>query len=208
MKPSDDNDVVLIPTSGSDQFIGFAVQIDGERAGTVTFRHEDKSRASIRWNLTDEHQGQLARVLKQAVDHAFAEHSITRVETQIDAEDHEAIRQAALAAWRIASWSSASIWVSTRVMLCSAKAWSTACLRTRASCPWCSSVRFQRIDARDLSSCRNVTVPARSPSICTAKPMNWSEPDVGISTTSLSSLGFITATHSCLDVSQSVNHDR
>lgn len=100
MKPSDDNDVVLIPTSGSDQFIGFAVQIDGERAGTVTFRHEDKSRASIRWNLTDEHQGQLARVLKQAVDHAFAEHSITRVETQIDAEDHEAIRQAARAGLR------------------------------------------------------------------------------------------------------------
>lgn len=100
MKPSDDNDVVLIPTSGSDEFIGFAVKINGERAGTVTFRHEDKSRASIRWNLTDEHQGQLARVLKQAVDHAFAELGITRVETQIDAEDHEAIRQAARAGLR------------------------------------------------------------------------------------------------------------
>ncbi|MBK5217822.1 MAG: GNAT family N-acetyltransferase, partial [Propionibacteriales bacterium] len=97
MRPSDDTDLVLIPTSGSDKFIGFAVQIDGERAGTVAFRHEDKARASIRWNLADEHLGQLARVLKQAVDHAFAELGISRVETQIDAEDHATIRQAARA---------------------------------------------------------------------------------------------------------------
>src|SRR5665811_1112919 len=100
MKPSDDTDLVLIPTSGSVEFIGFAVQIDGERAGTVAFRHEEKARASIRLSLADEHLGQLARVLKQAVDLAFAELGISRVETQIDAEDHATIRQAARAGLR------------------------------------------------------------------------------------------------------------
>ena len=44
-----DDELVLEPTSGSDDFTGFAVVVDGKRQGTVAFHHEAQGLASIRW---------------------------------------------------------------------------------------------------------------------------------------------------------------
>ncbi|MDX6233721.1 MAG: hypothetical protein QOH68_2793, partial [Nocardioidaceae bacterium] len=41
-----DGDLVLEPTSGSEEFTGFAILLDGERVGTVALRGEDGRTAS------------------------------------------------------------------------------------------------------------------------------------------------------------------
>ena len=46
-----DDDLVLEPTSGSDEFIGFAVLQAGERVGTLAFRREAARTLSVRWNI-------------------------------------------------------------------------------------------------------------------------------------------------------------
>ncbi len=93
-------DIELVPTTGSADFFGFAVQIDGSRVGTVAFKRETKATSSIRWNIAEAHLPRLSDVLKAAMDLALTELGITRVETKIDADDHSTIRATARAGLR------------------------------------------------------------------------------------------------------------
>lgn len=97
-----DNDLSLVPTSGSEEFTGFAIELSGTRVGTVALQHLEARVAAIRWNIkseTGEH-GIAFRALRLAVDFAFAELGITRVEVKIDIDDHSAIRNASIAGLR------------------------------------------------------------------------------------------------------------
>ncbi len=70
-----DGDLSLEPTSGQGsavgEFIGFSVQLDGDRVGTLAFRHEDRGVLSVRWNVGADALGLAVRVLRLAVAHAF-----------------------------------------------------------------------------------------------------------------------------------------
>lgn len=81
--PLRDADIALEPTSGSDEFTGFAILLEGERVGTVALRGEAAGTASIRWNSRVEQPFVVARALRLAVDYAFAELSVGRVEARV-----------------------------------------------------------------------------------------------------------------------------
>ena len=97
-----DNDLQLIPTSGSDEFTGFAIELAGTRVGTVALRHLAPQLASLRWNVGSDGSGQgvAFRSVRLAVEYAFAELGITRVETRIDVTDTANIRNASIAGLR------------------------------------------------------------------------------------------------------------
>ncbi len=97
-----DDNLSLVPTSGSEEFTGFAIELGGDRVGTVALQHLEARVAAIRWNIksgTGEH-GIAFRALRLAIDFAFAELGITRVEVKIDVNDHSAIRNASIAGLR------------------------------------------------------------------------------------------------------------
>lgn len=100
-----DDDLVLEPTSGSSntgvgEFIGFAVQHDGERVGTLAFRREGARTMSVRWNM-GEHALELAvRVLRLAIPHAFDELGATRVEARVPVDRTDDIRAASISGLR------------------------------------------------------------------------------------------------------------
>ncbi len=95
-----DDDLVLEPTSGSDEFIGFAVQRAGERVGTLAFRRESERTLSVRWNM-GEHALELAvRVLRLAIPHAFEDLGATRVEARIPIDRTDDVRAASISGLR------------------------------------------------------------------------------------------------------------
>ena len=95
-----DDDLVLEPTSGSDEFIGFAVQRAGERVGTLAFRRESERTLSVRWNM-GEHALELAvRVLRLAIPHAFEDLGATRVEARIPVDRTDDVRAASISGLR------------------------------------------------------------------------------------------------------------
>lgn len=100
--PLTDNDLHLVPTSGSTEFTGFAVELAGRRIGTVALQHLDGRTAAIRWNVNADGpgKGKAFRALRLAVDFAFATLGITRVETRIASADLADIRQASIAGLR------------------------------------------------------------------------------------------------------------
>ncbi|MGJ9420918.1 NUDIX hydrolase [Aeromicrobium sp. CF3.5] len=95
-----DEDLVLEPTSGSDQLIGFAVEHAGERVGTLAFRRESARTVSIRWNMGEHALALAVRVLRLAIPHAFDELDATRVEARIPVDRTDDVRAASISGLR------------------------------------------------------------------------------------------------------------
>lgn len=100
-----DGDLELRPTSGSANFIGFAVHHRGERVGTIALapapgkqgRHE----GSVRWNLKDgPGRAKASAILTMVIEFAFAELKWVRVETRVTEGDTENWRAASIAGLR------------------------------------------------------------------------------------------------------------
>lgn len=96
-----DGEIVLEPTSGSAEFEGYAIVVEGERTGTVAFRDEGRQTRSIRWNAgTDRAVLRLVvRVLILCLDHAFA-NGASRLEARIPTDRTTDIRAASIAGLR------------------------------------------------------------------------------------------------------------
>ncbi|MCW2841654.1 MAG: hypothetical protein JWR55_3137 [Aeromicrobium sp.] len=95
-----DADLALEPTSGSDEFTGFAIVLDDERVGTVALRREDATTASIRWNSRLEKPFVVARALRLAIGHAFDELGVGRVEVRLPVDRPDEIRTASIGGLR------------------------------------------------------------------------------------------------------------
>jgi len=95
-----DDDLVLEPTSGSEEFIGFAIMLGDDRVGTVALRVEDRRTASVRWNAGVDNLPIAVRALRLAVAHAFEELGMTRVEARVPIERISDIRAASIAGLR------------------------------------------------------------------------------------------------------------
>ncbi len=95
-----DDDLVLEPTSGSDEFTGFAIVLSDERVGTVALRDEGRATASIRWSSRLEQPFVVARALRLALDHAFSALGHGRVEVRLPASDSAGVRAASIAGLR------------------------------------------------------------------------------------------------------------
>src|SRR4051794_19102628 len=91
-----DDDLSLEPTTGSDEFIGFAIVVAGDRVGTVALRPEDRNSGSIRWNVGADNLGVAVRALKLVIDHAFGELGWTRIEARIPVDRDGDIRAASI----------------------------------------------------------------------------------------------------------------
>ncbi|MCW2798598.1 MAG: hypothetical protein JWQ70_70 [Aeromicrobium sp.] len=94
-----DDDLTLEPTSGSDEFIGFSIVVSDERVGTVALRHEDRHTVSIRWNVGDDLSIAI-RALRLAVEHAFGDLGMTRIEARVPVDRTTDIRAASIAGLR------------------------------------------------------------------------------------------------------------
>lgn len=95
-----DDDLTLEPTTGSDEFIGFAIVVAGERVGTVALRPEARNAGSIRWNAGADNLGVAVRALRLALDHAFGELGWNRVEARIPVQRDSDIRAASISGMR------------------------------------------------------------------------------------------------------------
>jgi len=95
-----DDDLVLEPTSGSEEFVGFAIMVDARRVGTVALRREAGPTCSLRWNTTGDDLAVTIRALRLAVGHAFDELGMDRVETRVPVDSPADIRAASVAGLR------------------------------------------------------------------------------------------------------------
>ena len=100
-----DDDLVLEPTSGSDDLVGFAVVYAGERIGTVALQRAPgkagRELGSMRWNFAPGPGTSVAsRALRLAVGHAFGALGWTRVEARVAADDAVGLRAASIAGLR------------------------------------------------------------------------------------------------------------
>ncbi|MCD9199209.1 NUDIX domain-containing protein [Aeromicrobium wangtongii] len=95
-----DGDLVLEPTSGSAEFTGFAIVLDGERVGTVALRTESSDICSIRWNSRIEQPFLVARALRLALQHAFVAMAVGRVEVRLPVGSTRDIRAASMGGLR------------------------------------------------------------------------------------------------------------
>ena len=97
-----DDDLRLVPTTGSAEFTGFAIELSGSRVGTVAVQHDGPHSGSLRWNVGAEgrDQGIALRSLRLAVEYAFAELGLTRIEARIDVADTGNIRNASITGLR------------------------------------------------------------------------------------------------------------
>jgi 8-oxo-dGTP pyrophosphatase MutT (NUDIX family) len=95
-----DDDLVLEPTTGSEEFTGFAIVLAGERVGTVALRGEGGRTASIRWNAGIDNIPVAVRALRLALAYAFDDLGLTRVEARIPVERLSDIRAASITGMR------------------------------------------------------------------------------------------------------------
>lgn len=99
-----DGDLSLEPTSGQGgsvgDFVGFSVTVDGERIGTLAFRHEDRGVLSVRWNVGEHALGIALRVLRLAVSHAFTALGAHRLEARIPVDRVDDVRAASISGLR------------------------------------------------------------------------------------------------------------
>jgi ADP-ribose pyrophosphatase YjhB (NUDIX family) len=97
-----DDDLVLEPTPGSDDFTNWSVVVAGERVGMIAIRGEDGNTASVRWNTGrgDHATWHGARALRLVLDHAFDELGFTRIEARIPVDRIDDIRAASIGGLR------------------------------------------------------------------------------------------------------------
>lgn len=95
-----DDELQLVPTSGSAEFSGYAVHVDAERVGTVALRHESAATASVRWNLSSLSAMDSARAIRLMLDYALDTFEMSRAEVRITADDAYRIRIASMAGMR------------------------------------------------------------------------------------------------------------
>lgn len=97
-----DDNLSLVPITGSDEFTGFGIELSGAHVGTVALRHDGPGLASLQWQVGGEvsSHGVTVRALRLVVDHAFAELGLTRIEARIDVTDTAHIRNASIAGLR------------------------------------------------------------------------------------------------------------
>lgn len=95
-----DEDLSLEPTSGSDEFTGFAIMLGGERVGTVALKHEATGTASIRWNANLDQAFVIARALRLAIGHGFTALNLGRIEVRLSVDDTTNIRAASISGLR------------------------------------------------------------------------------------------------------------
>jgi 8-oxo-dGTP pyrophosphatase MutT (NUDIX family) len=95
-----DDDLSLEPTSGSEEFTGFAIVLSDERVGTVALRREDATTTSVRWNSRLEKPFVVARALRLAIDHALTDLGAGRVEVRLPVDDVDDVRAASIAGLR------------------------------------------------------------------------------------------------------------
>lgn len=97
-----DEDLVLQPTTGSEEFTGWSVTMADQRLGTVALRAEGRGVASVRWNTgTGDGSLQLAvRSLRLVLEHAFGELGLHRVEARVPVDRAEDVRAASIGGMR------------------------------------------------------------------------------------------------------------
>lgn len=95
-----DDDLVLEPTSGSDELTGFEIMLADERVGTLALRGEDGHTASIRWNAGTDNIPVAVRALRLALAYAFDELGMTRVEARVPVDRASDVRAASIAGLR------------------------------------------------------------------------------------------------------------
>lgn len=97
-----DDDLVLEPTSGSADLVGWAVTIEGRRLGTIALRDEGRRVSSVRWNTGtgDGSLGLAVRSLRLVLDHAFDEVGARRVEARVPVDRGEDVRAASISGLR------------------------------------------------------------------------------------------------------------
>jgi len=98
--PLTDNDLRLVPTSGSQEITDFGIELSGARVGTIALLHERPGLASLRWNVNSQARGIALRALRLAVDYAFSELGLNRIEARIAVDDTSSIRNASIAGLR------------------------------------------------------------------------------------------------------------
>lgn len=93
-----DGDLTLEPTTGSDDVIGFAAILDGERIGTVALRRSDRS---IRWNFAAGPGAMVAaNAIRLAVHHAFGTLGWDRLQARVGIDDAVGLRAGSIAGLR------------------------------------------------------------------------------------------------------------
>lgn len=97
-----DDDLVLKPATGSGEFTGWSVLVEGDRVGTIALRGEDGTMASVRWNTgRGGHSLQhAARALRLVLDHAFDELGFTRIEARVPVDRTDDIRAGSIGGLR------------------------------------------------------------------------------------------------------------
>lgn len=97
-----DDGLVLEPTTGSDEFTGWSVNVDGERHGTIALREETRSSVSVRWNTGtgDDALPIATRAVRLVLEHAFASLGVRRVEARVPVERAGDVRAASIAGMR------------------------------------------------------------------------------------------------------------
>jgi 8-oxo-dGTP pyrophosphatase MutT (NUDIX family) len=95
-----DGDLELRSTRGGSGFTGFAIIVGPERVGTVAYRNEGKTIASLRWNTSLTDAFVVARALTLAIKHAVEQSGFARIEARLTVTDTHDIRAASIAGLR------------------------------------------------------------------------------------------------------------
>lgn len=100
-----DDDLVLEPTSGTDELDGFAVIYGDERIGTVALQRAPgkagRTLGSMRWNFSSGPGAMVAsRALRIGVEYAFDQLGWTRIEARVPVDDTLGLRAASIAGLR------------------------------------------------------------------------------------------------------------
>ena len=100
--PLTDDNLSLVPATGSNEYTGFGIELSGAHIGTVDLLHNGPGLASLRWDVgvDGSSHGVAVRALRLVVDHAFAELGLTRIEVRINVSDTADIRTASIAGLR------------------------------------------------------------------------------------------------------------
>lgn len=97
-------DLTLEPTTGDEEFDGWAVVLDGRRHGTVALRRESRSTASLRWKIRnaagEPDLGLTIQALTLVVEHAIEELGYARLEARIPVDDVTDVRAASICGLR------------------------------------------------------------------------------------------------------------